>query len=125
MLKNREHPFHVVITSFTGQKFSKSLNATLEATVVFTDAKVPSPLDDPFCKDLNAYAQVRKTQQSLCIRRKTSQNSLFIKRNIVYLLKIPFEILQRQLKLPVPLQEFGFHHMFLWISTLSIDYNIC
>ena len=64
MLENREHPFHVVITSFTGQKFSKSLNATLEATVVFTDAKVPSPLDDPFCKDLNAYAQVKKNHNS-------------------------------------------------------------
>ena len=63
--------FHVVITSFTGQKFSKSLNATLEATVVFTDAKVPSPLDDPFCKDQNAYAQVRKTTAVTLYQEKT------------------------------------------------------
>lgn len=44
---------------FQGQKFPKSLNANLEATVVFTDAKSPSSFDDPFCTDQNAYAQVK------------------------------------------------------------------
>lgn len=44
---------------FLGQKFPKSLNANLEATVVFTDAKSPSSFDDPFCTDQNTYAQVK------------------------------------------------------------------
>lgn len=63
-----------------GQKFPKSLNANLEATVVFTDAKSPSSFDDPFCTDQNAYAQLffkipDFTHSGCCIDSKSIQVS--------------------------------------------------
>ncbi|XP_061173880.1 AP-5 complex subunit mu-1-like [Saccostrea echinata] len=63
-----------------GQKFSKSLIATLEATVIFSETKSASSFDDPFCKDQNAYAQLffkisDFTQSGRCIDSKSIQVS--------------------------------------------------
>ncbi|XP_048731973.1 AP-5 complex subunit mu-1-like isoform X2 [Ostrea edulis] len=63
-----------------GQKFSKSLTAALEATVVFTDTRSSGTLDDPFCKDQNAYAKLffkipDFTHSGCCIDSKSIQVS--------------------------------------------------
>ena len=46
---------------FTGQKFpNKSLEVSLQATVHFHENPVLSASDDPFCRGLNAYIDVRE-----------------------------------------------------------------